>query len=71
MLLPIVIAPASAPIIGGIFTQDASWRWVFLVNVPIGVLVFVFCAVTLVEHREAARGRFDLGGFMQIGRAHV
>ena len=67
VLLPIIIAPASAPIIGGFFTQDASWRWVFLVNVPIGVLVFAFCAVTLVEHREAARGRFDLGGFMLGG----
>jgi EmrB/QacA subfamily drug resistance transporter len=67
LLLPIIIAPASAPIIGGIFTEDASWRWVFLVNVPVGVLVFAFCAVTLVEHREATRGRFDLFGFLLGG----
>ena len=67
LLLPIIIAPATAPIIGGIFTQDASWRWVFLVNVPIGVVVFAFCAVTLSEHREHARGRFDLSGFLLGG----
>lgn len=63
LLLPIVIAPATAPILGGVFTQDASWRWVFLVNVPVGVVVFGFCAVTLAEHKEHARGRFDVLGF--------
>jgi EmrB/QacA subfamily drug resistance transporter len=63
LIVPIIIAPASAPIIGGIFTQDLSWRWVFLVNVPVGILVFVFCAMNLSEHREHARGRFDLIGF--------
>lgn len=67
VLVPIVIAPATAPVIGGLFTQDASWRWVFLVNVPIGVVVFAFCALTLVEHTEAARARFDLAGFVLGG----
>ena len=63
LIVPIILAPASAPIIGGVFTQDLSWRWVFLVNVPVGILVFAFCAVNLSEHREHARGRFDLIGF--------
>lgn len=67
LLLPIIIAPATAPIIGGVFTQDASWRWVFLVNVPVGVVVFGFCAVALSEHREHLRGRFDLAGFLLGG----
>jgi EmrB/QacA subfamily drug resistance transporter len=67
VMLPIIIAPASAPIIGGVFTQDASWRWVFLVNVPIGVAVFAFCALTLVEHRENSRAPFDLRGFVLGG----
>jgi EmrB/QacA subfamily drug resistance transporter len=67
MLLPIIVGPATAPIIGGLFTEDASWRWVFLVNVPVGVVLFAFCAVALVEHREGARGRFDLVGFLLGG----
>jgi EmrB/QacA subfamily drug resistance transporter len=67
LLLPIVVAPATAPIIGGLFTQDASWRWVFLVNVPIGAVVFVFCSLTLAEHREHSRARFDLTGFVLGG----
>ena len=67
LIVPIILAPASAPIIGGLFTQDLSWRWVFLVNVPVGVAVFVFCAVNLEEYREHARGRFDLIGFVLGG----
>jgi EmrB/QacA subfamily drug resistance transporter len=67
LILPIILAPASAPIIGGVFTQDVSWRWVFLVNVPIGLAVFAFCAVNLEEYREHARGRFDLTGFVLGG----
>ena len=67
LVLPILIGPASAPILGGVFTQDLSWRWVFFVNVPIGVVVFVFCATNLREHREQARGGFDVVGFVLGG----
>ena len=56
LLLPIIIAPATAPIIGGLFTQDASWRWVFLVNVPIGVGgLRVLRADACRAHRGSAR----------------
>jgi EmrB/QacA subfamily drug resistance transporter len=67
LVLPILIGPAGAPILGGIFTQDLSWRWVFFVNVPVGLVVFVFCATNLREHREHDRGRFDLVGFVLGG----
>src|ERR1017187_7641103 len=59
LVMPILIGPASAPILGGVFTQDLSWRWVFFVNVPVGVVVFVFCAINLREHREQPHGGFD------------
>ena len=67
LVLPILIGPASAPILGGVFTQELSWRWVFLVNVPVGVAVFVFCAANLHEHLEPSRGRFDVVGFVLGG----
>ena len=63
LVMPILIGPASAPILGGVFTQDLSWRWVFFVNVPVGVVVFVFCAINLREHREQPLGGFDGRGF--------
>ncbi|MCW2753434.1 MAG: transporter [Marmoricola sp.] len=48
-------------VVGGILTEVASWRWVMLVNVPIGVLVAVLAAMA-VPHTPRRHGRFDLAG---------
>lgn len=57
-----VIAPATAPIIGGSLVTWESWRWIFTINLPVGVAVVVFGTFFLVEHREPRKGRFDLPG---------
>ena len=67
LTIPTGFAPALGPVVGGILVTAASWRWVFYVNVPIGVLGFVFGAVFLPEHRETGAGRFDLPGFLLAG----
>ena len=46
---------------GGILTELASWRWVMLVNVPIGVLVATLAWIA-VPHTPRRHGRFDLSG---------
>src|SRR5689334_24811566 len=46
---------------GGILTELASWRWVMLVNVPIGILV-ASLAWLAVPHTPRRHGRFDLSG---------
>ena len=61
---PTALAPALGPVVGGILVTALSWRWVFYVNVPIGVAGFVFGALFLPEHRETGAGRFDLAGFL-------
>ncbi len=67
LIIPTVVAPASGPVLGGLLVDTLSWRWVFYVNVPIGLAALVFGAVYLHEHREPPRGRFDLGGFVLAG----
>ena len=48
-------------IAGGLLVQFASWRWVFFVNVPIG-LVVAFLAARVLPESERRRGQFDLPG---------
>jgi EmrB/QacA subfamily drug resistance transporter len=64
LVIPTVMAPALGPLIGGVLVDNLSWRWVFFVNVPVGVLAFVFGALALEEHRERAGEPFDLPGFL-------
>jgi EmrB/QacA subfamily drug resistance transporter len=58
-----LLAPALGPLIGGVLVDQWSWRWVFFVNVPIGIAAFAFGSFALREHRERAREPFDLPGF--------
>ncbi len=63
LTLPILLGPAMAPVVGGLLIQTLSWRWVFYVNLPFGVAVFVLALRRLPEHTEAGRSRFDVAGF--------
>ena len=67
LIVPILVAPASAPIIGGVLTQWVSWRWVFLVNIPIGGLTLAFAYLFLSEHRPSPSGRLDVRGLVLSG----
>jgi EmrB/QacA subfamily drug resistance transporter len=67
LAIPIVLAPTIGPVVGGFLVDHASWRWIFYVNLPIGLLAFVFAAFALEEHVEARPGRFDLAGFVLSG----
>jgi EmrB/QacA subfamily drug resistance transporter len=67
LTVPTAFAPALGPVLGGFFVSEVSWRWVFYVNVPIGVAGFVFGALFLHENRQAEAGRFDLPGFALAG----
>src|ERR1700704_5296701 len=60
LTVPTAIAPAVGPLLGGWLVDNASWRWIFYVNLPVGVAAFIFAAFVLKEHTEERVGRFDL-----------
>jgi EmrB/QacA subfamily drug resistance transporter len=65
--VPTAIAPALGPVLGGWLVDNASWRWIFYVNVPVGLATLVFALVFLREHKEPGAGRFDVWGFLCSG----
>lgn len=54
-----VIAPAIGPALGGIIVDTISWRWIFLVNVPIGTAAILLGLAWLREETVEDAGRFD------------
>jgi EmrB/QacA subfamily drug resistance transporter len=64
MVIPTAMAPALGPVLGGLFVTDLSWRWVFYVNVPIGVAAVTFGLIFLKPQPQPPPGRFDLLGFV-------
>ncbi len=58
------VAVAIGPVIGGALTTGISWRWIFLVNVPIGVIGLVICYLRVDESRQPSASRLDLIGFV-------
>ncbi len=61
--IPTVVAPALGPVVGGYLVRDWSWHWIFLVNVPIGLVGLLLAARGLTEYRVAGTARLDLPGF--------
>ncbi|MEA2671001.1 MAG: hypothetical protein QOG45_1221 [Chloroflexota bacterium] len=67
LILPTALAPALGPVVGGALVTALTWRWVFYVNVPIGILALCFGAMFLDEHREPDPGRLDAAGLVLSG----
>jgi EmrB/QacA subfamily drug resistance transporter len=59
-----VVAPAIGPILGGVIVDNISWRWIFLVNVPVGVVAVALALAWLREETQDRPGRFDAAGFV-------
>ena len=68
---PALVAPVVAPLLGGVLADTVGWRWIFLVNVPLGVLAFIAGLLVLPRGTERPPGRFDTGGFLGVMVAMV
>jgi EmrB/QacA subfamily drug resistance transporter len=65
---PTLVAPALGPVLGGLLVDELSWRWIFYVNLPIGLAAMAFGLRYLpASSGEVAPGRFDVLGFVLAG----
>jgi EmrB/QacA subfamily drug resistance transporter len=61
---PALVAPVLAPPLGGFLSEFASWRWIFLINVPLGLVGLVLALRLVPDVRTAERRRLDWRGFL-------
>lgn len=64
--IPGLVGPIMGPILGGWIVTCASWHWIFLINVPLGVLGVLYGFRVFPDFRQE-RGAFDVKGFLLIG----
>lgn len=61
--IPTAVAPASGPVLGGYLVEYQSWPWIFLINIPVGILALLIAGAFLREEKQAHPGRLDIPGF--------
>ena len=71
MIIPGMAGPMLGPVIGGWITTYLDWRWIFFVNVPLGVIGVTLALKYLKRHAGAARAPFDAVGFVLVAIALV
>ena len=69
LTMPALIGPVVGPPVGGFIVTYFSWRWIFYINVPIGILGIVLISLFVEEVREPPRGSFDAIGLVLTGFA--
>ncbi len=68
MSVPVLFGPMLGPVLGGFLIDKVSWRWIFYINLPVGVAGLLMGLAFLKEHKEAyAQKGFDLIGLVTAG----
>ncbi|WP_147200421.1 multidrug transporter subunit MdtD [Pantoea sp. MBD-2R] len=68
--MPGLIGPVLGPLLGGVLVTYATWHWIFLINIPMGILGIVYARKYMPDFTTPKR-RFDLVGFLLFGTGLV
>jgi MFS family permease len=66
---PGLVGPVVGPTLGGFLTQYASWHWIFLINIPLGIVGFALVMKFMPNDRAAKQNPFDWTSFALTGLA--
>jgi DHA2 family multidrug resistance protein len=61
-----IMGPISGPLLGGWLTENYSWRWIFYINLPIGVIAALGIMTFIRYNRNVRREPFDILGFLAL-----
>ena len=67
LTVPALIGPVLGPPLGGFIVTYSSWRWIFYINLPIGVLGIVLATLFIENVKESGDWPLDLRGFLLAG----
>jgi EmrB/QacA subfamily drug resistance transporter len=69
--VPTVMGPVLGPVIGGLIVSNFSWRWIFYVNVPIGIVAIILSLRWLDGNETKINNPFDRFGFLTLSPSLV
>src|SRR3954468_8718693 len=64
--VPMLLGPIAGPILGGWLIDTASWHWIFLINIPIGIVSLVYAKMALPKDRPEPSESFDFVGMLML-----
>jgi EmrB/QacA subfamily drug resistance transporter len=67
LTIPALIGPVVGPLIGGYITTEFHWRWIFFINIPIGILGIVLATIFIPNIKEEDTPPLDVIGFLLSG----
>jgi EmrB/QacA subfamily drug resistance transporter len=65
--LPAMLGPVTGPPLGGFIATYGSWRWIFFINIPIGIIGLILINLFIEDFRETGTRPFDIPGFVLTG----